>query len=450
MPLFSHEVTTHLPEVKQRMSDYLKEIPDVAPRADMLASKVVTFVSQNPAIRNTINFAIEINQNEAFNDISPQEREVLVKNAPGLARVAINRFNPATASFAFNITENLPLVQGNAAAFLSANPNIGRDGAEIGARAVTKIVSQKPEVAWNFDTLRAGIRENPNLPEGLKAELTREGVVEAMVYTAAQPFNSGVGAMPAMFDAYPAESTKAAAEVLQSMPSVEFDTPNRILVAAAALGRIAVRPEGFSRITLESDLMKEGLTADEAKQLPIETIEYIATGVAQQLQRSNKDLSLEFAGWAAVALRNPDVVERQLSAEFAKVPGIGDRATLVAKRLVQNPALLVSSSNMERALASDKNIPPAVVSSAISPRGKDAFRAGMRSAFDERQALQQDPGGIDINPAFLKLLVKRDGKGIPIPTAKVPVKDTDIYGFEPVISNVEKVDDLPAFIGIEE
>ena len=50
----------------------------------------------------------------------------------------------------------------------------------------------------------------------------------------------------------------------------------------------------------------------------------------------------------------------------------------------------------------------------------------------------------------MKLLVKRDGKGIPIPTAKVPVKDTDIYGFEPVISNVEKVDDLPAFIGIEE
>ena len=58
-------------------------------------------------------------------------------------------------------------------------------------------------------------------------------------------------------------------------------------------------------------------------------------------------------------------------------------------------------------------------------------------------------GGIDINPAFLKLLVKRDGNGIPIPTAKLPVKDTDIYGFEPVISNVEKVDNLPAFIGIE-
>ncbi|MBI3617003.1 MAG: hypothetical protein HY210_02150 [Candidatus Omnitrophica bacterium] len=73
----------------------------------------------------------------------------------------------------------------------------------------------------------------------------------------------------------------------------------------------------------------------------------------------------------------------------------------------------------------------------------------MQAAF-KQQDKPTDLGGIDINPAFLKLLVKRDGKGVPVPVGNVNLKDTDIYGFEPVISKVEQVDNLPAFIGIEE
>ncbi len=92
-----------------------------------------------------------------------------------------------------------------------------------------------------------------------------------------------------------------------------------------------------------------------------------------------------------------------------------------------------------------RGISERIASFAVSGTGLRNITLGPRYV----EAEKTDLGGIDINPAFLKLLVKRDGKGIPIPTAKVPVKDTDIYGFEPVIASVEKVDDLPAFIGIE-
>ncbi|MBI5024546.1 MAG: hypothetical protein HZC18_06030 [Candidatus Omnitrophica bacterium] len=449
MPLIFHEVTTNRLKVEQRMSDYLKEIPEAAPRADMLASKVATFVLQNPAIKNTINFAIEINQNEAFNkDLSPQEREVLTANASALARVAINRFDVATASFAFNIKENLPLVQGNSVvSLMNFNPNIRRDEAEKGVTTITNMVSRNPGVAWNFDTLREGIRSNPDLTEGLKKELTRPGVIESMVYTSAQPFNPAVGAMPAMFVAYPAESITATERVLQSMPDVPFDS-HRIPVVAAAVGKIAVRPEGFSSSNLENDFMKEGLTPGEAQQLgKKETREYIATGIAQQLQRSNKDLNLEVAGWSAAVIKNPNITQGQLRDSFSKIPGISSQdASQAADRFTQNPGSLVSKKSIENIL---NDMPRAVVDRVTSSEGINAFNKGMQAAF-KQQDKPTDLGGIDINPAFLKLLVKRDGKGVPVPVGNVNLKDTDIYGFEPVISKVEQVDNLPAFIGIEE
>jgi|GEM_PF-2803043 len=80
---------------------------------------------------------------------------------------------------------------------------------------------------------------------------------------------------------------------------------------------------------------------------------------------------------------------------------------------------------------------PPVIVSMINAAGYEAHRAEPGTK-----------GGIDINPALLKLLVKRDGNGVPVPVGNVNLKDTDIYGFEPVISKVEQVDSLPAFIGI--
>jgi len=72
------------------------------------------------------------------------------------------------------------------------------------------------------------------------------------------------------------------------------------------------------------------------------------------------------------------------------------------------------------------------------------------AGYEAKRVGPETKGGIDINPALLKLLVKRDGNGIVVPVGNVNLKDTDIYGFEPVISKVEQVDNLPAFIGIEE
>ena len=95
----------------------------------------------------------------------------------------------------------------------------------------------------------------------------------------------------------------------------------------------------------------------------------------------------------------------------------------------------------------DRKISERSASFAVSDKGLRLITLATRNT--ARETKVEELGGIDINPAFLKLLVKRDGKGVPVPVGNVNLKDTDIYGFEPVISNVEKVDNLPAFIGIE-
>jgi len=118
----------------------------------------------------------------------------------------------------------------------------------------------------------------------------------------------------------------------------------------------------------------------------------------------------------------------------------------VAKFLVDNLDALINRQAMREKMLGSGRFDRKVVDATV--QSIRLLTHAALSSFKDQQK-PQDIGGIDINPAFLKLLVKRDGKGIPIPTAKVPVKDTDIYGFEPVISSVEKVDDLPAFIGIE-
>lgn len=57
-------------------------------------------------------------------------------------------------------------------------------------------------------------------------------------------------------------------------------------------------------------------------------------------------------------------------------------------------------------------------------------------------------GGIDLNPAFLNLQIKRDGNGIPLPMNMQPIGDMKIDGFYPVIINIQPATNLPLLLGL--
>lgn len=57
------------------------------------------------------------------------------------------------------------------------------------------------------------------------------------------------------------------------------------------------------------------------------------------------------------------------------------------------------------------------------------------------------PGGIDLNPAYLDLQIRRDENGVPLPLPQQPLNTMHIEGFFPVIMNITPVN-LPFLLGI--
>lgn len=60
----------------------------------------------------------------------------------------------------------------------------------------------------------------------------------------------------------------------------------------------------------------------------------------------------------------------------------------------------------------------------------------------------KDPnvGGINLDPALLKLQIKRDANGVPLAVSQQPIGHMDIQGFAPVILNITPVVNLPMFL----
>ncbi|MCC6759104.1 MAG: hypothetical protein IT395_05735, partial [Candidatus Omnitrophica bacterium] len=61
--------------------------------------------------------------------------------------------------------------------------------------------------------------------------------------------------------------------------------------------------------------------------------------------------------------------------------------------------------------------------------------------------VEQNVGGIDLNPVNLNLQVKRDGNGVPLPLINQSVREMNIEGFYPVIINITPVNNLPMLLG---
>jgi hypothetical protein len=97
----------------------------------------------------------------------------------------------------------------------------------------------------------------------------------------------------------------------------------------------------------------------------------------------------------------------------------------------------------------------------LSIQGEPAFSVTINEEFDqallgvgEAQQVQpiqtQNVGGIDLNPAYLDLQIKRDGNGVPLPVNLQPIENMNINGFYPVIINITPATNLPLLLGLGE
>lgn len=68
----------------------------------------------------------------------------------------------------------------------------------------------------------------------------------------------------------------------------------------------------------------------------------------------------------------------------------------------------------------------------------------------ENAGSEENPGGIDLDPAMLNLQIRMDENGIPLPVNEQPVHLMHIDGFVPVIINVVPVTNMPMLLGIKE
>ena len=80
----------------------------------------------------------------------------------------------------------------------------------------------------------------------------------------------------------------------------------------------------------------------------------------------------------------------------------------------------------------------------------DALVSGETEETDQAMLGEDKVGGIDLNPEFLDLKIKRDGNGIPLPMLQQPMELLkEIEGFLPVIINITPVQNLPMLLGLD-
>ncbi|OGX18548.1 MAG: hypothetical protein A2Y04_03550 [Omnitrophica WOR_2 bacterium GWC2_45_7] len=65
---------------------------------------------------------------------------------------------------------------------------------------------------------------------------------------------------------------------------------------------------------------------------------------------------------------------------------------------------------------------------------------------DKASLVQPKYGGINLDPAMMRLQIRRDDKGIPLPLAQQPLKDMRIDGFVPVIINITPLVPTPVSV----
>ena len=332
----------------------------------------------------------------------------------------------------------------------SSNRSIQESSSTI-ATIITDIVDKTAPM--DMGTLAREVRtrmESKGMDPQLIEEATRPGVIDTALTAALSPVDVEIASLLVKMNVLgPEKSQESIMATIRRIPGIA-DSPREDVIRAAKI---------FQEV---------GANSPASLSVPKETLkrDFVAKGMPDKIagelaaQRNIGLVAMEMPGRVEIPTAVlPTLIgidfernTKSIALKLSEMPEIGNEAEKVSGGLVKmvksSPAALRSSDTMRRGLIDLRiGISDGAAIAASSPLGLRLITLATRNTVRETKA--DELGGIDINPAFLKLLVKRDGKGIPIPTAKVPVKDTDIYGFEPVISKVEQVDNLPAFIGIE-
>jgi len=90
----------------------------------------------------------------------------------------------------------------------------------------------------------------------------------------------------------------------------------------------------------------------------------------------------------------------------------------------------------------------------LSASSNVAVQAELGNKFFPFQDVQSDKasstvGGINFDPTLLNLQIKRDGNGIPLPLPQQNIPQIDIRGFYPIMINIQPLNNIPAFLGME-
>ncbi|MDP8212371.1 MAG: hypothetical protein P9X22_03650, partial [Candidatus Zapsychrus exili] len=80
---------------------------------------------------------------------------------------------------------------------------------------------------------------------------------------------------------------------------------------------------------------------------------------------------------------------------------------------------------------------------------KDAILKELKDVKSDKAMISETAtGGIDLNPAYLDMQIKRDGAGVPLPLDMQVIETMKIEGFIPVIINITPITNFPLLLGM--
>lgn len=153
-------------------------------------------------------------------------------------------------------------------------------------------------------------------------------------------------------------------------------------------------------------------------------------------QLKNGDYIKYFTGLLKGVEGNQDILD------FLNKLQNNDRLKWTKKDRIFTEFVVSLVNEIEKAAASSTTSKVDGISS--SPIVSNAM--GPVSWVNQPQKTNNPVGGIDFNPEFLDLQIKRDGNGVPLPMNLQPIETMHIEGFIPIIINVTPVD-IPLLLG---
>jgi CheY-like chemotaxis protein len=145
----------------------------------------------------------------------------------------------------------------------------------------------------------------------------------------------------------------------------------------------------------------------------------------------------------AAVNENGKVIQYQNGLSRRKIKELVRSGELVAVRWGEDQIMRKDVYEKLMRIQSDSSFQPAPAYSELTEQGLSSSPLKPGAAPDQK-------GGIDFNPEYLDLQIKRDGNGVPLPIERQPVQwiERQIQGIVPVIINVAPVTNLPMLLGV--